>query len=307
MAKLDDSIHVIRGIYIGLSYKPPHNQHTILAAFFLSSQNWPTCKVISLATGTKCLPTTRFPKGGEALHDCHAEIVARRAALRWFLEEIVRHQNSQQSPWICCAPESGKYHLRAGVQLNLYISTLPCGDASTRYLAATQSEEMAQLKDWSSPPPVVLSDSPMPHFMASPGVISRGRDGYSRLGVLRTKPGRADSPPTTCMSCSDKIAAWNVCGIQGALGSHILQPIYIDAVFLGEVPNDDNLWHTVYEDCERALWDRVANVRDLPCGYAVHKPVIRFTNLPFIHSRVELAKIASDTSPTNECCVMLDR
>jgi len=64
------------------------------------------------------------------------------------------------------------------------------------------------------------------------------------------------------MSCSDKIAAWNVHGIQGALGSYILHPIYIDDVVVGGVlPNDDSLLRQmVQDDCQRALWGRVANV-----------------------------------------------
>ena len=124
-----------------------------------------------------------------------------------------------------------------------------------RYLAASQDEEMARLKDSSPPLPSSLNST-------NPDLICRGRDGYSRLGLLRTKPGRADSPPTICMSCSDKIAAWNVHGIQGALGSYILHPLYIDDVIIGdEVPKDDGiLRQMVQDDCQRALWGRVANV-----------------------------------------------
>ncbi|PSR73472.1 hypothetical protein PHLCEN_2v10764 [Hermanssonia centrifuga] len=89
-------------------------------------------------------------------------------------------------------------------------------------------------------------------------VAARGRDNYSLYGVLRTKPGRADSPPTLSMSCSDKIARWNFLGIQGSLGSQFLCPIYIDNIVIGEVPQD--MRETVREDCERALWKRLENL-----------------------------------------------
>ncbi|THU86121.1 hypothetical protein K435DRAFT_783003, partial [Dendrothele bispora CBS 962.96] len=158
---------------------------------------------------------------------------------------------------------------------------------------------MAALKDSSRPATVEAPDV---------GSATRGRDNYSLYGVLRTKPGRADSPPTLCMSCSDKIAAWNVLGIQGALGSSFLEPLYLNEVVIGEVP--EQMRGVVKEDCERALWGRLdvgdfgSRVESLPGKYALQKPLISFTSFPFIHSRatmVEAGVIVSGSCNDSLC------
>lgn len=176
--------------------------------------------------------------------------------------------------------------------MHLYVSTLPCGDASTRYLAAFQDEEMAALKDAS-----VFPDLPS-------GSAARGRDNYSLYGVLRTKPGRADSPPTLCMSCSDKIASWNVLGIQGALASRYLRPVYIDNIIVGEV--DEIMRDQIREDCERAFCSRLHSMASnkLPAGYELRHPEVHFTSRDFIHSKRSL--VDAKTSCNDSLCWVAD-
>ncbi|KAJ6516259.1 adenosine deaminase/editase [Mycena sanguinolenta] len=260
-------------LYSTFRLRPPARQWTILASFLLTSQIT-GLKIVSLATGTKCLPADRLPADGECLHDSHAEVLARRGAVRWFLEEIGRCKEATdgtfQSEWIYPC-DDGRYALKADVRLFLYVSTVPCGDASMRFLSASQDEQMAALKDSAIRP------------LTDPTLAARGRDNYGLFGVLRTKPGRADAPSTASMSCSDKIASWNFLGIQGALGSRFLQPLYLHGVIIGEVSPE--LHSVVKEDCERALWGRLETILD--CGeYSLHRPAIHFTTLPFVHSRI---------------------
>lgn len=115
---------LVHDLYSSLAVKIPPGQYTILAAFVLACPG--AAKVISLATGSKCLPTTRFPETGDALHDSHAEVLARRGAVRWLMEEVRRASAGQQgSAWLLKASD-GKYSLKDGVHTHMYVSTVPC-------------------------------------------------------------------------------------------------------------------------------------------------------------------------------------
>ncbi|KAG0261956.1 tRNA-specific adenosine deaminase 1 [Mortierella polycephala] len=77
----------------------------------------------------------------------------------------------------------------------------------------------------------------------------RGRIDYDSVGALRTKPGRVDSEPTMSMSCSDKIARWNILGLTSALVVPFLSPIYLNSVITRELFDATAL--------KRALFERV--------------------------------------------------
>ncbi|OJA07704.1 hypothetical protein AZE42_01869 [Rhizopogon vesiculosus] len=282
-------VHTVQKQYASLNLKLPLGTFTILAAIALtSSESLTQPKIIALATGCKCLPKDKLPLQGEALHDSHAEVLARRCAVRWLFEEIDRAVSGLGSHWISKSAD-GRYDLKDGVHMIMYISTPPSdecqgGDASMRFLAMSQDEEMAVLKDSSVSAPL------------APNVASRGRNNYSLFGVLRTKPGRADSPQTLSMSCSDKIARWNVVGIQGALGSAFFHPIYLTKIIIGEVPQD--LHGAVELDCERAFWGRLQDISDLPEEYKLTRPEVRFTSVMFAHSR----SAQDHSSPAQRSC-----
>ena len=137
---------------------------------------------------------------------------------------------------------------------------------------------------------------------------------YHVTGVTRTKPGRGD--PTKSMSCSDKIAKWNVLGIQGTLLSVFLnKPIYLKAIVVAKYVLDvgGNLlvnkilitYQIIfrcpfnYECMQRALIDRSEEIANLPVNYSKASPFLPQSSLIFKDSK--LAKTsASDKFIDNE-------
>lgn len=124
-------------LYSSFGFTPQHSQYTILASFFLICSKTSDIKVISLGTGTKCLPVNRLSPKGEIVNDSHAEVLARRSAVLWFLEEIQRisSDDAYRSPWLDIRSDA-RYALREGIKLNLYISTVPCKFLYVSYFSA---------------------------------------------------------------------------------------------------------------------------------------------------------------------------
>lgn len=126
--------------YSALPFAPQLGKHTVLASFALHDTHSDRVQLLSLGAGVKCLPASRLPVRGDALHDSHAEVIARRGAIRWLLEEVQRDAQAQgqknehstpapasasKSAWVC-ARDDGLYVLRDNVHLWMYASTVPC-------------------------------------------------------------------------------------------------------------------------------------------------------------------------------------
>lgn len=116
----------VASLYASLKFIPPPRQFTVLASFVLYDRQQNIFKIISLATGSKCLPASRLPPKGDALHDSHAEVLARRGAIRWILEEICRKSSSMDdSSWVRHCSD-GFFALKDHIDIILYVSTVPC-------------------------------------------------------------------------------------------------------------------------------------------------------------------------------------
>lgn len=175
---------------------------TVMASVVMISNG--AINPITIATGVKALPDkVRAYSKGLMVHDLHAEVLALRAFNRYLLDEVAKGDSKILSK------QDEKFSLNSEIQLALVITEAPCGDASMGYIAQNSTP-------WSS-------DGPNKRQK-----LGRGRNNFDRLGIVRTKPGRADSIPTLSKSCSDKLCMKQLTGINNCMTSEMINPIYLD-------------------------------------------------------------------------------
>jgi double-stranded RNA-specific adenosine deaminase len=124
-------------------------KQTVLAAILIHSTKR-GLQVASLGVGTKVLSIDRIVKdktpsgASELVRDCHAEVLAKRAFVRYLYDIISffghdddvtkRYREDDDVPFRL-DKNSGLLVLRAGHSIHLYTSSQPCGNASIKLWA----------------------------------------------------------------------------------------------------------------------------------------------------------------------------
>jgi tRNA-specific adenosine deaminase 1 len=104
----------------------------------------------------------------------------------------------------------------------------------------------------------------------------RGRERLHMIGILRTKPARADCVSTLSMSCSDKICRWNILGLNGAVLSQFIEACYLSILVIGDLFNLEAL---------KRLNTRISNCKFKSNYFHINKLEIFNTSIQFIHSK----------------------
>lgn len=239
----------------------------------------------SLATGMKCLPASKvIQANGNVLHDWHAEVLAIRGFNRWILEEcaaLAEAGREGEGEWVDWTNEdetNGQapdptyprppFKLKSDVQVHMFCSQAPCGDASMELTMASQQDATP----WTNAAP-----SSKPEDML-------GRGHFDRLGVVRRKPARPDAPITLSKSCSDKLALKQVTGL---LSGTVAKLVQVEGCYLRTLILPDN--ETVDDAVKRAFGrdGRMKALKDWQgsqSGYGFRPFEVRTTSRKFVYS-----------------------
>jgi tRNA-specific adenosine deaminase 1 len=249
----------------------------------------------------KCLPSSKIPlANGTTLHDWHAEILALRSFNRYLLDECL---NSLKPPFpapqfLDRRPEqssletgSQPFQLKDDVQIHMYCSEAPCGDASMELIMDAQEDA----SPWTSPAPTIFSSSSQTNGStaisaeedSSAPFALRGRSHFGHLGAVRLKPSRPDAPPTLSKSCTDKLALTQCTSLLSSLTSLLIAPrnAYLSSLILPQSQHVENACTRAFSRSGRMSALTPSLEGGLPEGYAFRPFEVKPTSVEFKHSR----------------------
>ncbi|CAJ1062314.1 double-stranded RNA-specific adenosine deaminase [Xyrichtys novacula] len=219
--------------------------------------------VVSLGTGNRCVKGEELSLKGETVNDCHAEIISRRGFIRFLYSELMKHYDGTEES-IFEPGQNNKLQIKADITFHLYISTAPCGDGALFDKSCSETGD-----DIEGHQP--LFENNKQGKLRTKVENGEGTIPVESSDIVPTWDGIQHGERLRTMSCSDKILRWNVLGLQGALLSHFLNPIYLKSITLGYLYSHGHLTRAV---CCRLARDGTAFTQSLPASFMLNHPEV---------------------------------
>ncbi|XP_036906536.1 double-stranded RNA-specific adenosine deaminase isoform X3 [Sturnira hondurensis] len=249
------------------SFQPSLLGRKILAAIIMKKDSEDLGVVVSLGTGNRCVKGDSLSLKGETVNDCHAEIISRRGFVRFLYNELMKY-NPQTAKDSIFEPARGgeKLQIKKTVSFHLYISTAPCGDGAL--FDKSCSDRAVESTDSRHYP---VFENPKQGKLRTKVENGEGTIPVESSDIVPTWDGIRLGERLRTMSCSDKILRWNVLGLQGALLTHFLHPVYLKSVTLGYLFSQGHLTRAI---CCRVTRDGSAFEDGLRHPFIVNHPKV---------------------------------
>ncbi|XP_058388320.1 double-stranded RNA-specific editase B2 [Diceros bicornis minor] len=238
-----------------------HARHKALAGIVMTKGlDARQAQVVVLSSGTKCISGEYLSDQGLVVNDCHAEVVARRALVHFLYAQLELHLSKRREDWersVFVRLKEGGYRLRDNVLFHLYVSTSPCGDARLNSPYEITTDRLNSSKH--------IVRKFRGHLRTK---IESGEGTVPVRGpsAMQTWDGVLLGEQLVTMSCTDKIARWNVLGLQGALLCHFIEPVYLHSIIVGSLHHTGHL--------SRVMSHRTEDIGQLPTSYRHNRPLL---------------------------------
>lgn len=219
--------------------------------------------VVSLGTGNRCVKGEELSLKGDTVNDCHAEIISRRGFVRFLYSELLKHYEDA-SDSIFEPAEKNKLRVKSDITFHLYISTAPCGDGALFDKSCSESGDEVEGHQ-------PLFENAKQGKLRTKVENGEGTIPVESSAIVPTWDGIQHGERLRTMSCSDKILRWNVLGLQGALLTHFLHPIYLKSITLGYLYSHGHLTRAV---CCRLARDGDGFTQNLPPPFMLNHPEV---------------------------------
>ena len=240
------------------SIQTPQPGRKVLAAFIMEDTNTNDMKVVSMGSGTRCVAGDKTSPKGLVVNDSHAEVVARRSLMRFLYKELLAKLTNTSTVFVA-SDTVGLVKVREALKFHLYISTAPCGDGGL----------FSREDDQNRVPPADNIHMPTIENKKQGILRTKIEDGEGTVPVgencQQTWDGILHGERMRTMSCSDKVLRWNVLGLQGALLSQFMEPLYMSSLTLGSLHHHGHL--------SRAVCCRAKDIESsLPATFTLRHP-----------------------------------